>query len=105
LLYSRQLLQLIGRKNRLDSGRTFLPDLHDLLLFLLHAHGGVVADGADLLVFVVDNFSDLLLLVLREVQLVFHRIRATLTGTRGTVAGCALAGRGALGTGAALTVG
>ena len=101
LLDGRQFLQLVRRENRLDSRRAFLADLHDLLLLLLHAHRGVVAYGADLLVLVVDNLSDFLLLILRKVQLVFNRVRATLGRVGGSVAGCALAGRSALWSGAA----
>jgi hypothetical protein len=65
LLDSSKFLQLLGREHCLDFGAALLPNLHYLLLLLLHGHGGVVAYNGDLFVLVVNHSGDLLLLVWR----------------------------------------
>jgi len=70
LLDGSKLLQLLRREHGLDLGAALLPNLHYFLLLLLHAQGVVVAHCADLFVFIVHDGSDLLLLVLRELEFV-----------------------------------
>ena len=82
LLDDSQFLQLLGREHSLDLRAALLPDLHYFLLLLLHAKRVVVADSTDLLVLVLNYRGNPLLLVGRELQLVFNRRGSTLAARR-----------------------
>jgi hypothetical protein len=71
LLNRGKFLQLLGREHGLDLGTALLPNLHYLLLLLLHGQRVVVAHSHDLFVFVVNHGSDFLLLIWRKLEFIF----------------------------------
>lgn len=85
-------MQLFRRQNCFDFRATFLPNLQNLLLLLVHRERRIIPYRGDLLVLVIHNFSDFLFLIRCQLEFVFYRVLSILARVRGTSTRWALIG-------------